>query len=146
MKFRTGGKTYTAAALTRPSIRDYLDLTKATEAMGQKLTSADVFRIEQEISDCKTEKDRAAHPDLLMFLALIVWATLIEAGESDPFIKAIDTRLDDLDFIPEPQDHQVAADPSKAPARVASARAAKRPVAKRSPAKKTSKVRSSAGS
>jgi len=144
MRFKTGGKTYTAAALTRPSIRDYLNLTKATEEMGQKLTSADVFRIEQEIADCKTEKERAAHPDLLMFLALVVWATLIEAGEPDPFTKAIDTRLDDLDFLPDPEDHQ-SADPRKAPARVASARAAKRPAAKR-PAVKTSRTQSTPAS
>ena len=145
MKFRTGGKTYTAAALTRPSIRDYMNLAKVTEEMGRKLTSADVFRIEQEIADCKTAKDRAAHPDLLTFLSLIVWATMIEAGEPDPYERAIDTRLDDLEFIPDPEDHKVSADPRTAPARVASARAGRQPAAKRAAAK-TSKTRSIAGS
>ena len=146
MKFRTGGKTYTAAALTRPSIRDYLNLSKATEEMGNRLTSADVFRIEQEISDCKSDKERAAHPDLLMFLALVVWATLIEAGEPDPFERAIDTRLDDLDFIPDPEDHKKPTDPRKARTRAASARAAKRPAAAKRAAAKTSKPRSTLAS
>lgn len=145
MKFRTGGKTYTAAALTRPSIRDYMSLAKVTEEMGRKLTSADVFRIEQEIMDCKTAKDRAAHPDLLTFLSLVVWATMIEAGQPDPYERAIDTRLDELEFIPDPEDHKASADPQKAPARVASARVAGRPAAKRA-AVRASRTRSTEGS
>ena len=146
MKFRTGGKTYTAAALTRPSIRDYMKLAISTEALGHKLTSADVFRIEQEIADCKTDKERAEHPDLLMFLALVVWATLIEAGEPDPFNRAMDTRLDDLDFIVDPADHQVASDPFKARTRAASARAAKRPAAAKRAAAKTLRTQSTPAS
>jgi hypothetical protein len=140
LKFTTGGKTYTASALTRPSIRDFLNLQKSTEAMGQKLSSGDVFRIEAEIESCESAKERTDHPEFLMFLALIVWATLIEAGEPDPFSRAIDTSLDDLDFFYE--DEPVVEDPSKARTRAASARAAKRPAAKRSPVKTTSRARS----
>ena len=144
MKFRTGGKTYTAAALTRPTIRDYMNLAVSTEAAGRRLNSSDVFRIEQEITDCKSAKERALHPELLTFLSLVVWATMVEAGEPDPYERAIDVRLDDLDFIPDPEDHHKA-DPRKAPARVASARAGRQPAAKRAAAK-TSKTRSIAGS
>lgn len=139
MKFKTGGKTYTAAALTRPSIRDYLNLARITEDMGRKWTSADVFNLEVEIQACKDDKERAAHPDLLMFLAFIVWATMIEAGDPDPYLTAIDTRLDDLDFIPDPEDHKAAADPSKPRPVRASARGVRRPL-DREPSAKTSKT------
>lgn len=140
MKFKTGGKTYTASALTRPSIRDYLTLARETEDLGRKWTSADVFALEQEIAACKTDAERAANPDLLMFLAFIVWATMIEAGDPDPFARAIDTRLDDLDFLPDPADHKVASDPSKPRAARASARGARRPRTTAAASARTSKI------
>jgi hypothetical protein len=140
LKFTTGGKTYTAAALTRPSIRDFLNLEKSTEAISRKLTSADVFRIEAEIEACKTAEERTNHPDFLMFLGLIVWATLIEAGVPDPFDKAIDTSLDDLDFFYEAE--PVVVDPSKARTRAGSSRATKRQAVVKASAKTTSKARS----
>lgn len=142
LKFTTAGKTYTAAALTRPSIRDFLNLAKQSEAIGRKLTSGDVFRIEQEINACGSATERTEHPDFLMFLALVVWATLIEAGEPDPFERAIDTSLDDLEFfyVDEPA---AAVDPSKARTPAASARAGNHHEAGALPAgKKTSKRRS----
>ena len=68
LKFTTGGKTYTAASLTRPSIRDFMNLAKSTEAMGRKVTSVDVFRIETEIESCKSAKERTNHPDFLDYI------------------------------------------------------------------------------
>jgi len=142
LKFTTAGRTYTAAALTRPTIRDFMNLAKTTEALGQRLTSGDVFRIEVEIEACTSAKERTDHPDFLTFLSLIVWATLIEEGDPDPYNRAIDTRLDDLDFFYDAEPVP-SVDPSKARTRAASARAAKRPAAaKRAKAKTTSKARS----
>lgn len=144
MRFRIHGKTYTAAALTRPTIRDYLDLARQSEALGRKITSADAFALEQEIANAKTEAERAAHPDLLLFTALVIWATLIEAGEPDPFERAIDLRIEDLDLLDEPQDHQKSKDPTRA--RAGSARAVRSPAGAASSAKRTSRKRSSSGS
>jgi hypothetical protein len=144
LKFTTGGKTYTAASLTRPSIRDFMNLAKITEALGEKLTSADVFRIEAEIEACQSAEERTARADFLTFLGLIVWATLIDEGEPDPYNRAIDISLDDLVFFYE--DEPVAADPSKARTRAASARAVKRPAAKRASARTTSRAKSSPAS
>ena len=142
LKFTTAGKTYTAASLTRPSIRDFMNLAKSTEAMGRKVTSVDVFRIETEIESCKSAKERTNHPDFLDYISLIVWATLIEEGDPDPYNRAIDTSLDDLDFFYE--EEPVVPDPSKARTRAASARATKRPSAAKRPARTTSRARSSA--
>lgn len=141
LKFTTGGKTYTAAALTRPSIRDYLKLAVQTEELGKKFTSAQVFDLEQTIAACKSATERTDHPDFLFFLAVILWATLIENGEPDPFNKAIDTRLDDLNFFYE---GEVEADPSKPRAARVSVRGAKRPVAAKQA--KTSRKRSTLAS
>ena len=141
LKFTTGGKTYTASALTRPTIRDFMDLAVVTKAAGRCLSSADVFRIEGEVEACQSAAERTTHPDFMTFLALIVWATLAEQGVPDPYNRAIDTRLDDLDFFYDEPEPEV---PSKARTRAASARAAKRPAVSRSAAKKTSNRRSSA--
>jgi hypothetical protein len=147
LKFRTGGKTYTAASLNRPSIRDYINLAKATEELGRRFTSGQVFDLEKEIEGCGSAKERTDHPDFLFFLALIVWATLVEAGESDPFNKAIDKRLDDLDFFYEPAPEPlVAADPHLPRAARASARGARRPAAAKAPRARTSRTRSTPGS
>lgn len=144
LKFTTGGKTYTAAALTRPTIRNFMALAVVTQAAGRRLSSADVFRIEAEVEACQSAAERTNHPDFMTFLALIVWATLAEQGVPDPYDRAIDTRLDDLDFFYDAE--PVVVDPSKARTRAASARAVKRPAATKSAAKKTSKQRSSPAS
>jgi len=141
LKFTTGGRTYTAATLTRPSIRDFMNLAKVTEELGAKLTNVDVFRIEAEIEACKSAKERTDHPDFLTFLGLVVWATLIGEGDPDPYNRAIDISLDDLIFFYDAEPVP-SVDPSKARTRAATARATKRPAAKRAKAKTTSRARS----
>ena len=155
MKFKIREKVYDAATLGRPEIRDYLRLAIETEALGRRLGAADVEAISKSIGDCKSNEERTNHPDMLWFIALNVWASLChaanearnagEAAEHSSFEDAIGVSLDDLTFLPDPEDHKPA-DPSKARTRAASARAAKRPAAAKRAAAKTSKTRSTPAS
>jgi hypothetical protein len=149
MKFKLGEKTYTSVTLTKPSIMDYIKLGNQTAALGQRWTDVDVRNLANRIAECKTNKERMDHPEMLMFIGLLQWAALAVDGDPDPFEKGFGVSLEDLEFIPEPgddakgpQDHK---DPSKPRAPRASVRGAKRPVAKRAAAK-TSKTRSTPAS
>ena len=153
MRFKIREKVYDAATLGRPEIRDYLRLAVETEALGRRLGPVEVEAIAASIHDCKTDKDRSAHPDMLWFIALNVWASMChatnearnagEAVEHSSFEDAIGVSLDDLTFLADPEDHKPA-DPSKARTRAATARASKRPAAKR--AAKTLRTQSTPGS
>ena len=155
MKFKIREKVYDAATLGRPEIRDYLRLAAQTEALGRRLGPVEAEAIANSISECKTDAERKSHPDMLWFIALNVWASLCHAANEardagvtvvhPSFEDAIAVSLDDLTFLPDPEDHKPA-DPSKARTRAASARAAKRPAAAKRAAAKTSKTRSTRGS
>lgn len=136
MRFRIGKQIYTAASLTKPSIKDFLKLENETAALGRRMTSSGVIALAQEIGELKTDKERSEHPDMLLMLALTMWATLAVAGEPDAWDRAISVSMDDLEFLDDPEDHKPAADPQKARAR--SARAAKRPTNRPTPELTTS--------
>jgi hypothetical protein len=141
MKFRIGTKVYTSVSLMKPSIRDYLKLAAETEALGKRWTQTEVFALEQEIGSLKSEEEAGKHPEMLFFVALILWATFAVQGEPDPFGKAVDVSLEDLQFLQDPADRKAAKNPTKArTGRAGSVRAVNSRAAKpRSPAKTSSR-------
>jgi hypothetical protein len=148
VKFKIGGKTYTSVTLTKPSIMDYIKLGNQTAALGQRWTDVDVRNLATRIAECKTDKERMEHPEMLMFIGLLQWAGLAVDGDPDPFEHGFGVSLDDLEFIAEPEDLKKPADrkdPSKPRARAGSVRGGRTPAAKRAAAK-TSRTASTPGS
>lgn len=61
----------------------------------------------------KAEKVR--HPEAMFLTCLTLWATLTLAGEDVTLMKAIDVKLDTIEWIREPSDRQEAPGPKARP-------------------------------
>lgn len=123
MRFKIGSQVYDAEAIDQLSLRDILQLETETTNMGHPLRWSDVQQISRELADLPTDDERSQHPSAIWLLAITIWASRRRFGEDLTFAQAIDFPLVDLDYLPEPEDHQKPAHPTKA--RAGSARAAK---------------------
>ncbi len=124
MKFKIGDRVYDGTAVDQLSLKMLLELEQQTRDFGRTLTMNDVQAMSAGLDSAKTDAERSAHPDAPWFLAVSIWAARKVAGDAVSFSEAIDFPLNQLTFLPEPQDHKVATGP-KAQARKGSGRAAK---------------------
>ncbi|MGZ4559483.1 MAG: hypothetical protein ACXVGQ_00370 [Mycobacteriaceae bacterium] len=134
MRVKIGSQTYSASSLDRVSLGNILKLEAETTALGRPMKWKEIRAMANAMQELPLE-EVAEHDDLLWFLAMLVWASRLNAGDQVTFGEAIDFPFGDLDFLPEPSDHQAPANPRKA--RPASGRAASRAGSKKS-ARKTS--------
>jgi len=124
MKFKIENRVYNAASIDELSLKDILQLESETTALGRPLRMNDFKVMSEEIDALKTDAEKQAHPDAPWVLAVTIWASRREQGETMTFGDAIDFPLKQLTFLPEPQDHKVKANPTKARPRKGSSRAA----------------------
>ena len=129
MKFKIGTKIYDAADID-PTLKDILLLEKECADMGRPVKWGQFQGWQDELRALAAKGDEDAvqnHPEILWLMALTIWASRKAAGESVTFGEAIDFRMDDFDWLPEPEDHKKP-NPTKArPARKGSGRAVKTP-------------------
>lgn len=154
MKFKIGERTYDAATLGKPELGDYLRLEQETAALGRRISAVDAETISNDIASLKSDEDRKRHPDTVWLIALNIWAAMCHAANQARdsgqaaaparFEDALRVSLDDLVFLPDPEDHKEPENPRKPRAGRGSARGAGNPAAKR--AAKTSRKRSSPAS
>lgn len=114
MRFKIDGRLYEAASVDRLSLAQILRLESETAALGRPMKWSQLRQMVDEISTLQ-EGEFDAHDDAPWVVALTIWASRLNAGENLSFAEAIDFPLADLEYLPDPQDHQ-------APAGKASAR------------------------
>lgn len=113
MRFRIGEKTYTTAAVGRLTLRQLIQIEHETTQLGRPMSWQDLREIAGRVE--KLPGDKAGQdPDWLWFVALVIWSSRVDAGEQITFTDAIDFPIDELEWLPEPQDRKKSADPTKA--------------------------------
>jgi len=126
MKFAIAGKVYDVVDVKQLSMKDMLLFEQQTEAMGRRLTWADVTRWRNELEALPDDKARGEHPDSLWLTAVSVWAARRASGEDVTFEQAVDFPAADIKFIATPADRKPKkAAAGKAPARKATGQRAK---------------------
>lgn len=148
MRFRIDGRIYEAAALDQLMLKDILLFERDAAALGRPMKWGQIEAWAKELDvyyetianprstkAAKDEAERAAkdHEGAMWVIAMTIWASRRVAGETLTFEQATEFPMHQLEWLPDPQDRKVAANPTKArPAtRKASGRAAsKRPAAK----------------
>ncbi len=111
MKFRVADTTYDGTAVSRLTLRQLLILEQETATLGRRITVGDVQCMSAALSECATDAERSAHPDMMWLVAVTVWAGRVAAGETLTFGEAIDVPMADVEFLPE----EVAVNPTRPP-------------------------------
>jgi len=123
MKFQIEGKLYDSGSLDDLSLKYLLQLEKETADFGRPLNTGVLQQMSDSINELKTDKERAAHPDIMWMTAVSIWAARKLAGEQVTFEQAIDFPMSKLVVLPDPQDHK-RPNPTKARSRKGSGQAA----------------------
>ena len=128
MRFKIGKATYHTASADRLTLRQWMQIEQETTALGRPMTYTDVRAMVDRLGALEGNDEALDRdPDFLWFIALMIWASRTEAGEHITLADAVDFPLDDLEFIPDPQDKK---DPRKPRAAKGSGRGGKRPAAR----------------
>jgi hypothetical protein len=129
MKFKIGAKIYDASEID-PTLKDILVLEKECADLGRPVKWGDFQGWQDELRTLALKGDEDGirnHPEMLWLMAMTIWASRKQSGESVTFSEAIDFPMGDFDWLPEPEDHKKP-NPTKArPARKGSGRAVKTP-------------------
>lgn len=151
MRFVIAGTTYDARAIQSLTLKHVLAFNRESEREGYGVTWGDLEQLNGDIQAIRDEAEKRRHPGTLILLAVSIWASRIAAGEDIPFGDAIDVPLDQMEFLPDPQDAPPPQDaPGPTRARPGSGRARKKAAAKvsvsaRSTSARTSKAASTEG-
>lgn len=128
MRFKIADKVYEASSVDRLSMGHLLRIESETEAVGCRMTWAEVQALLEELAGI-AEAEAENHPAALFVIGLTVWASRLNAGETVTLAEAVDFPLGDLQWLPEPGDHKEPKNPTQRPPKATGA-AGKRPPAK----------------
>lgn len=112
-RFVIDGKSYPAVAIERLTLAHLLRLEAETAEMGRPMKWSELRAIAERVSALppdEVEND----DDFPWFMAMVLWAARLEAGENISFGDAVNFPLSALVVVPDPGDHQAgdAADPT----------------------------------
>lgn len=106
MKLKVDGRIYDLASLEDDlSLRDVLVIETETAALGRRWSIPEVVAAARRINDLPTA-ERDTDPDAMWVFALAVWASRRNAGEDVTFGQVVDTRMRDIEWIRDPEDHK----------------------------------------
>lgn len=145
-RFKIGAKLYEIADIRQLPMKALLfDLPVQTEELGQRLEAGDVEAINERLDKIKDPKQRGRDPDAKWGIAIAIWASRLQAGETVTIAEALSFPSGDLTWLPDTADHQQkTVDPTRT--RAASARGARsRPAKAASSSKRTSRKASTGG-
>lgn len=123
MRFKIGDRVYAAESVDRLSLANILRLETECAELGRPMRWSNIKAMIRNVEELSPE-ELDDHDDAPWVIALSLWASRLNAGETLTFSEAISFPLSDLQWVPDPEDHKEPAGPQQP--RPGSGRGAKR--------------------
>ena len=105
-RIEPGGVIYRIEDVQDVSLKHHLLLERQTEdLLGDPVDMEAMQKIGQEI-EALPPAERSSHPKFKLYLAVLIWAGRVVAGENITFEQAIDFPVRAFEWVPEPRDRQ----------------------------------------
>lgn len=103
MRFKIADAEYDAATIEDVTLRDTLVFERQMADLGRPMSWPELMRMVMRLAAIADPSARGEDPDAMWSLAVTVWASKRLAGEDVTVAEAVDFRLSDLVFLPDPE-------------------------------------------